>query len=169
MARAGKRVLMYDCDPKRNLTLRCVRKDKEIINNINLEELMKYNEKKLDAAVTLLDQVCIDEEKPDYTIKPAHTIQVEKNLFLVPGHRDMCILDGKISIVEEFSTKKIPGAINVYTARPFLAIESTANRCNAEYILLDMDLSNGVLNQRLISMCDYLIVTCLIKIYYIKS
>lgn len=171
MARAGKRVLMYDCDPQRNLTTWCFGKELEVIFQNDLEEFINSYKRKPDEHVTFFDQVFIDSgsDKPDYSIRPAYPIPIEDNLFLVPGHRDISRLDSHIGIVEELSYRRLTGVINYYTARPFLAIEATAKRCNAEYILLDLNPSRSVLNQRLISMCDYLIVPCLADFFGYQS
>ena len=165
LAKKGKRVLMYDCDPQRNLTTWCFGKEITCEYNDNVDSFINSQVRAEEEYATLYEQVDVQTkrsgERVDYSVRPAHAIQIDSNLYLVPGHREMLTLSEKISVAEEMTRRDLSGMTNYYTARPFLSVAATAEKFNVDYILLDLNPSRGILNQRLIAMCDYLIVPCM--------
>ena len=168
LAQKGKRVLMYDCDPQRNLTTWCFGKEINCEYNDNVDSFVTNQARDDDEYATLYEQVDVQTKRsgdrvgpPDYRVRPAHAIQIDSNLYLVPGHREMLTLNEKIGVAEELAGRYLSGMTNYFTARPFLSVAATAEKFDVDYILLDLNPSRGILNQRLIAMCDYLIVPCM--------
>lgn len=165
LAASGKRVLIYDCDVQRSLTVwgfgnvietKFADKPNKLSSFI---ESIIYDKRKFH--LTLYDQV-IDNE---VTVKPACAQKLNKNIYAVVGDRRMPELDEKIVNAEMMSSsefEKINYSVNMKSGRPYHAIMATANHFKIDYVLLDMNPFPSAMNRCLIMTSHYIIVpTCL--------
>ena len=164
LASRRKRVLLYDCDPQRNLTNWCFGKEINVDYGENLDEFIHKQELDTGCVRTFYDQVDPPDLDINELLKPAHALRVYPNLYLVMGNRDTCLLDERISMSEQ-NAKGNFSAFNVYTGRTYLAIKATVEKYQIDYVLLDLSPVRGTLNRRLISLSDYLIVPCYADYY----
>lgn len=145
LARKGKRVLLVDADSQCNLTLFC----------LGHEEYEKMYEEGFDNIK--------DGLSPAFKAKPklieasnCKTVKRNNNLFLLPGHIDLSEYEVELGVSFQLSNafgtmKNLPGSFNYL-------IEKTAEKYNAEYILIDMNPSLSAINQVLLVSSDYFIV-----------
>ena len=164
LASKGKRVLFYDCDPQRSLTNWCFGKEINVEYAENLDEFVNAQQLDEGCVRTFYDQVDPPDLDINEPLKPAHAMRVYPNLYLVMGNRDTCLLDERISMSEQNAKGKF-SAFNVYAARTYLAVHTTAVKYQIDYVLLDLNPVRGTLNKRLISLSDYLIVPCYADFY----
>ncbi|HOV10277.1 MAG TPA: AAA family ATPase [Bacteroidales bacterium] len=146
LARKGKRTLLVDADSQCNLTLYSIgQKEYEMhfekgdLNNIKdaLEPAFKAKPK---------------------LIEGINAVTVKRNpyLFLLPGHLDLTEYEVSLGVSFQLSNalgtlKNLPGAFNYL-------IEKTAIKCNAEYILIDLNPSLSAINQDIFVSSDYFVV-----------
>jgi cellulose biosynthesis protein BcsQ len=171
-AEKGKRVLLIDCDSQRSLSLALLKCQVElaeqcIISNHNEDAITSTIENPLTAIInrkindgyhrTLYDQV-ID----NGPTKPVEAMPIKQNIWLVPGHREMNLLDRTIAMHEisnspqfcEISLDKS----NDKTGKPYASIIKTAEAYQIDYVFLDLSPSKAVLNRCLIFSSHYLII-----------
>lgn len=149
MARKGKRVLLADFDPQCNLT-------GMVMGFKGLDDLAGIYSSTPPNNVR-------DGLSPAFESQPRGIVAVEcvevagnKNLFLLPGHIGLAEYETTLGIAQELSgsllaLRNLPGSVR------FL-LDVTAQKYNADYILVDMSPSLGPLNQNLIAITDYFIV-----------
>lgn len=142
----GKRVLLVDTDSQCNLTLTVIGQDnyEEFVTNHPNNNIKSG----LSAAF---------ESKPEL-IKPVECVQVKdnKNLFLLPGSFEITEYEVQLGVsfqlTNAFSTmKNLPGAF-------YFLIKKTAEKVNADIVLLDLNPSLSAINQDLIISSDYFIL-----------
>jgi cellulose biosynthesis protein BcsQ len=146
LAELGKKVLFVDADSQCNLTL-------TVLGDDNYEKFYRENPKRniknaLSAAFMALPEL----------IKPVECIQVKdsQNLFLLPGSFEITEYEVQLGvsfqITNTFTTmKNLPGSFNYL-------IEKTAEKYDAEFVLIDMNPSLSAINQDLILSSDYFII-----------
>jgi len=146
LARKGKRTLLVDADSQCNLTL----------YSIGQKEYEKHVEK--DDPNNIKDAL-----EPAFKAKPKliegiNSITVKRNpyLFLLPGHLDLTEYEVSLGVSFQLSNalgtlKNLPGAFNYL-------IEKTAQKCEAEYILIDLNPSLSAINQDIFISSDYFLV-----------
>lgn len=165
-ARAGKRIVIYDCDVQRSLTAWAFGLNIELSSDNKsadkLESFLKKTSNKLkpaDFERTLYNQVDDNGEK----VKPAFAIYLAENLYIVPGDRDLPTLDSTIINAEAISNSEVFGIFpNQKSARAYYSIMETAKFYEADYVFLDLNPYPGVLNRCLIMSSHYVIIpTCL--------
>ena len=140
----NKKVIMVDSDSQCNLTLYALgyekfsnfyeRGDK---NNINDALKPAYS------------------SQPKY-IEPVDCINIRDNLFLLPGHIDYSEneiqLGVSLQLSETFGTmKNLPGAFNYL-------IEKTAQKYNADYVIIDLNPSLSAINQNIVFSSDFFLI-----------
>ncbi|MBE9199027.1 MULTISPECIES: AAA family ATPase [unclassified Nodularia (in: cyanobacteria)] len=150
LASKGKRVILVDTDPECNLTriaLKAETEDDEArIENIynthsNIKTALAPAFESQPRAIEAVD--CIP-------------IEGQEGLFLLPGHVGFTEYEVILSKAQEISgsiqkLKNLPGAISDL-------LEKTANKFNADYILIDMSPSLGAINQNLLMTSDFFLV-----------
>jgi cellulose biosynthesis protein BcsQ len=160
-AENGYRVVMYDCDSQRSLSASML--GLEIMANQNLKGFdplsQIINRQNINSNLyekTLYDQV----KSNNNNLKPAHAILIRKNLWLVPGNRNMSELDQVISNEELMSSPQFPFSthINSKTGKPYQAILKTAEDCKADFVFLDLNPNKGPLNRCLVMSSNYVII-----------
>lgn len=142
----GKRVLLVDTDSQCNLTL-------TVIGDDNYEQ---FNEENPITNIKSALSPAFD-SRPEL-IQPINAVQVKENtkLFLIPGSFEITEYEVQLGVSfqlsHSFSTmKNLPGAFNYL-------IETTAQKYNIDYVLLDLNPSLSAINQDLVLISDFFIV-----------
>lgn len=149
MALKGKKVILADFDPQCNLTG------------------MVMGFKQVDDLSAMYNGAHPNNAKdglaPAFESQPRQIVAVDcvdvsgnNNLLLLPGHIGLAEYETTLGIAQELSgsllaLRNLPGSIR------FL-LDATAEKCGAEFVLVDMSPSLGPLNQNLMATCDYFIV-----------
>jgi len=149
LAEKGKKVIMVDFDSQCNLTGLVL----DYKSAQDLETL--YTERpecNIKAGLTPAF-----ESKPEL-IKPIECVQVEKrdNLFLLPGHIGISDYETQLGVAQELAgplpaLKNLPGSISYL-------LNVTAEKYNADYMLVDTSPNLGPLNRNLVMTSDYFLV-----------
>jgi cellulose biosynthesis protein BcsQ len=149
LATKGKKVLLVDCDPQCNLTgmfygLSGVEDLEGVYNSGGVRNIR-------------------DGLAPAFESKPVPIAPVvcdamvgQPNLFILPGHIGLAEYETTLGIAQELSgslptLQNLPGAIHAL-------IQITAEKYEADFVLIDMSPSLGPVNQNLLSISDYFIV-----------
>ncbi|OAB59336.1 hypothetical protein AY600_19365 [Phormidium willei BDU 130791] len=150
LASKGKRVILVDADPQCNLTGMVLREETEDDMNRIANIYQTQSNLKTGLAPAF--------ESQPKLIEPVDCIPVEgqDNLFLLPGHVGLAEYEVTLGIAQELSgsvqaLRNIPGALNYL-------FEQTAQKFEADYILIDMSPSLGSINQNLLMISDFFIV-----------
>lgn len=144
LASKGKKVIMVDADSQCNLT-------GMVMGFKGLEEL---DENKDNIKVALAPAF---ESRPKL-IEPVNCFEIEnrENLYLLPGNIKFAEYDITLGMAQTISDsivtlKNLPGSINYL-------LDKTAEKYDADYILIDMSPSLSSINQNLFMISDYFIV-----------
>ncbi len=149
MASKGKRVVLADFDPQCNLT-GMVMGFKGVDDLAAIYSGAPPNNVK--------DGLAPAFESQPRPIGPIECVDVpgNQNLFLMPGHIGLAEYETTLGIAQELSgsllaLRNLPGA-------PRFLLNETADRYQADYVLVDMSPSLGPLNQNLLMTSDYFMV-----------
>jgi len=150
LAKKGKRVILVDSDPQCNLTGMALGKVTE-----EDEERIQEIYKTISNIKTGLAPAF---ESQPRAIEAIDCVPVEgcRDLFLLPGHVGFAEYEVTLGIAQELSgsiqaLKNLPGSINDL-------LDKTAEKLNADYILIDMSPSLGAINQNLLTISDFFLV-----------
>lgn len=155
LASKGKRVVLVDTDPQSNLTGLALGyggyDDDDADNQLSLfYEQNKEQNLKAGLAPAF-------ESRPS-PMKAVECVAVEgcDGLFLIPGHIELSEYEVTLGIAQELSgsiqtLQNLPGSISVL-------IERTAQKYEADYVLIDMNPSLSSFNQNLLMTSEYFIV-----------
>ncbi|WP_414527961.1 ParA family protein [Nodularia chucula] len=150
LASKGKRVILVDTDPQCNLTGIALKEETED-DEARIENIYKTHSN----IKTALAPAFESQPRP---IEAVNCIPIEgqEGLFLLPGHVGFTEYEVILSKAQEISgsmqkLKNLPGAISDL-------LEKTANKFNADYILIDMSPSLGGINQNLLMTSDFFLV-----------
>jgi cellulose biosynthesis protein BcsQ len=144
LASKGKKVIMVDADSQSNLT-------GMVMGFKGLEELD-------DSQNNIKDALSPAFESRPKLIEPVKCFEIEgqENLYLLPGNIKFAEYDITLGMAQTISDsivtlKNLPGAINYL-------LDKTAEKYNADYILIDMSPSLSSINQNLFMISDYFII-----------
>ncbi|MFM6138196.1 MAG: ParA family protein, partial [Sphaerospermopsis kisseleviana] len=148
LASKGKRVILVDTDPQCNLTGMALKEETED-DEARIETI--YN-----THSNIKTGLSPAFESQPKAIEAVDCIEIEENLFLLPGHVGFAEYEVILGIAQEISgsihtLKNLPGAISDL-------LEKTAKKFNADYILIDMSPSLGSINQNLLMTSDFFLV-----------
>lgn len=154
------RVLVYDCDSQRSLSgfllglnYQSLVANQDIENPLD-EYINRYTRE--NEPISLYDQIILN----DIKATSAFAFFIKKNLWLVAGNRKTSSLDSEINQAEILTNPNFPFASpNNKSGKPYAAIMETAKKYKADYVLLDLNPSNGILNRCLVMSSHYLIVS----------
>lgn len=149
LANKGKKVIIVDCDPQCNLTGMVLGfKDAEDFASMYAS----------DAVTNIRDGLA-----PAFESRPALIEAVEcarikgqSNMHLLPGHIGLAEYEVTLGVAQQLSgalvtLQNLPGALHYLFFK-------TAEKYNADFILIDMSPSLGPINQNLLTTSDYFIV-----------
>ncbi len=149
MAEKGKRILLVDCDPQCNLT-------GMVLGYIGSKEFAKIYER--EGIRNIKDGLSPAFESRPVRISPANceVIPGQPNMFLLPGHIGIAEYEVTLGIAQELSSslltlQNLPGSLHYL-------FHNTAEKYEADYILVDMSPSLGPINQNVLMTSDYFIV-----------
>ena len=150
LANKGKKVIIVDCDPQCNLTGMVLGfKDAEGF------ALMYASD---DDVTNIRDGLAPAFESRPEPIKPVNceSINGQSNMHLLPGHIGLAEYEVTLGIAQELSgslvtLQNLPGSLHHLFTK-------TAEKYNADFILVDMSPSLGPINQNLLTTSDYFIV-----------
>ncbi|MEA5576825.1 ParA family protein [Anabaena sp. UHCC 0451] len=150
LASKGKRVILVDADPQCNLTGMALKEETEE-DEARIETI--YN-----THSNIKTGLAPAFESQPRAIEAVDCIQIQSQagLFLLPGHVGFGEYEVTLGIAQELSgsiqtLKNLPGAI-------YDLLEKTANKFNADYVLIDMSPSLGSINQNLLMISDFFLV-----------
>lgn len=149
LAKKGKKVLLVDFDPQCNLTGMVMGykgvDDLEAIYASNPPNNVK-------------DGLAPAFEAQPRAIQPCECIEVQGNpkLFLLPGHIAISEYETTLGVAQELSgsllpLRNLPGAIRYL-------LDATAEKLEADLVIVDMSPSLGPLNQNILTTSDFFIV-----------
>jgi cellulose biosynthesis protein BcsQ len=147
LASQGKKVIIVDADPQCNLTGMVL----GFSTKQELEELYKTGQNIKSA----LEPAFKSQPK---LIEAVDCIPVKgaEGLFILPGHIGLAEYEVDLGIAQNLSgaiqsLQNVPGAIS------FL-LQQTADKLNADYVLIDLSPSLGAINQNLVMTSNFLII-----------
>ncbi|NEQ82787.1 MAG: AAA family ATPase [Moorea sp. SIO2I5] len=147
LASKGKRVILVDTDPQCNLTGMVL----GFSTKKDLEEVYKTNQHIKSGLAPAF-------ESQPRSIEAVDCIPIERQegLFLLPGHVGLAEYEVTLGIAQELSgsiqtLKNLPGSI-------YYLLEKTADKFDADYILIDMSPSLSSINQNLLMTSDFFIL-----------
>jgi cellulose biosynthesis protein BcsQ len=150
LASKGKKVILVDSDPQCNLTGMALGEETED-DEARIQEI--YN-----TTSNIKTGLTPAFESQPRAIEAVNCISLQgrDGLFLLPGHVGLAEYEVTLGIAQELSgsiqaLKNLPGSINDL-------FEKTADKFNADYILIDMSPSLGSINQNLLMISDFFLV-----------
>ena len=149
LAEKGKKVIIVDCDPQCNLTGMVLGfKDAKSFESMYASE----------GVTNIRDGLSPAFESRPTLIKPVdcQSIDGQPNMHLLPGHIGLAEYEVTLGIAQAlsgslFTLQNLPGALHHL-------FNKTAEKWNADFILVDMSPSLGPINQNLLTTSDYFIV-----------
>ena len=149
LASKGYRVILVDADPQSNLT-------GVVMGHEGPSELEHIYQ--VDGNRNLKAGLAPAFESKPVEMKPVNCVPVSRQdgLFLLPSHIGLSEYEVTLGIAQELSgsiqtLQNLPGSISVL-------LKKTAEKLNADYILIDMNPSLSSFNQNLLMTSDYFIV-----------
>ena len=149
LANKGKRVIIVDCDPQCNLT-------GMVLDFKDAEDFASMYGS--DAVTNIRDGLAPAFESRPALIEPVDCapIKGQSNMHLLPGHIDLAEYEGTLGVAQQLSgslvtLQNLPGSLHYLFSK-------TADKYNADFILVDMNPSLGPINQNLLTTSDYFIV-----------
>jgi cellulose biosynthesis protein BcsQ len=147
LASKGKKVILVDADPQCNLTGMVL----GFSTKQELEELYRTGQNiKSGLEPAFKSQPKLIEAVDCIPVKG------QEGLFILPGHIGLAEYDVDLGIAQNLSGA-IQSLQNVPGAMSFL-FQKTAEKCNADYILIDLSPSLGAINQNLVMTSNFLII-----------
>ncbi len=151
LASRGAKVIMVDADPQCNLTGMVL----DLSGEDALEEFYQKNPgRNLKEA---LEPAFKSRPKP---LEPVECVSVvgQENLYLIPGHVSLAEDETSLGISQQLSEslmglRNLPGSFNHL-------FEITAEKYDADYILIDLSPGLGSINQNLVATSDFFLVPC---------
>lgn len=149
LAKKGYTVVMVDADPQCNLT-------GMVLDLAADGELDRFYEKNPGRNIKeALDPAF--QSRP-MSLESVNCVPVEgiENLWLIPGHVGLAEHEGTLGIAQQLSEsvqtlRNLPGSIR-------FVIDRTAERYDADFVLLDLSPSLGAINQNLVTTSDFFIL-----------
>ena len=150
LAQKGKIVIIVDTDPQCNLTGMALRENDES-DEIRIENIYKTH-----SNIKTGLEPAFESQPRAIEAVDCIPIQKQENLFLLPGHVGFAEYEVTLGFAQELTgsiqaLKNLPGSI-------FDLFNKTAQKYNADYLLIDMSPSLGAINQNLLMISDFFIV-----------
>ncbi|MBQ1119660.1 ParA family protein [Streptomyces sp. B15] len=149
LAERGKKVIMVDADPQCNLTGMVL--DLTQVDALDEFYVQHPNQNLRDA----LDPAFQSRPRP---LEPVECVEVQgrDGLFLIPGHVGLAEDEVSLGVAQQLSEsiqalKNLPGSFSHL-------FKITAEKYDADYVILDLSPGLGSINQNLVSVSDFFIV-----------
>lgn len=156
LAQKGKTVLMIDADTQCNLTL-------QILGEQGYEDYYEQNPKK-----NIKSYLAPAFDSQPILITAGDCISAKiPNLYVMPGSLDLSGNDTQLSMSFNLSSfltsmQNLPGSFDYL-------IQKTAEKYNADFVLIDMNPSLSAINQDLLISSDYFIIPTSVDYYSVQS
>lgn len=178
LAKSGRKVVLYDCDAQRSLTAmlftnqmepwfkanpNCTYKDwvHRALSSNELADHPLEARNNLDCR-TLCDQMnrCVKSQSRGVTVVPALALKLIDNLYVVPGDRLVGDFDSRITVGENLFrlSPDQAQANSIWTGMPYACVLATGRAYQADYVILDLNPSGGVLNRCLVGCSHFLLI-----------
>jgi cellulose biosynthesis protein BcsQ len=149
MASKGHRVLLVDADPQCNLS-------GLVLGYKGQGEFESFYEHQPSRNIRAGLAPAFESRPKEIEGVEAVKVQGNSNLFLLPGHIRLSEYEVSLGMAQELSgtiqtLQNLPGSISYL-------LEKTAEKHDAEYVLIDMNPSLSSINQNLLMTSDYFIV-----------
>lgn len=159
LANQGKTVILVDTNPQCDLTLLALQQGQQN-SDARLEEIYKTRSN-IKAALA----PAFEAQPKSIEAADCIPVQGQTNLLLLPGHVGLTEYEVLLGIAQDLnhavhSLKNLPGAITHL-------LDITAERFQADYILVDMSSSLGAINQNLLTTSDFFILPTVVD--YLSS
>ena len=148
LAKKGKKVILADCDPQCNLTGMV----------LGFKDAWDFASMKSKDVRNIRDGLAPAFESRPALINPVicESIKGQPNMHLLPGHIGLAEYEVTLGIAQELSgslvtLQNLPGSLHYLFCK-------TAEKYDADFILVDMSPSLGPINQNLLMTSDYFIV-----------
>lgn len=153
LADNGICTLMVDCDSQCNLTAYC----------LTDSEIQKAWKEEGNSIFRVIQPV--SEGVGDIRKRKPH--EMRENLFLVPGDIDLNIYEDRLG--ETWASAGVQAASIRVQIAIYRYIESAANKCHAQVVLIDLGPNLGALNRAVLGGCDYFITPLSPDLFSIKG
>lgn len=144
MALKGNQVLAVDLDPQSNLT-------SMFLSPSRMEEIVLKEDQKL----TILDAIIPLSEGEGY--KPVHIEEIHPNIYLVPGNLSLSAFEDKLSDAWIKCLNEDVFAFKV-TSVFYTLIQEAANRCQADWVLIDVGPNLGAINRAVLISSEFVVI-----------
>jgi cellulose biosynthesis protein BcsQ len=151
LASRGAKVIIADADPQCNLTGMVL----DLSGEDALEEFYKNNPGR-----NLKEALEPAFKSRPVPLQPVECVSVtgRENLYLIPGHVSLAEDETSLGISQQLS-ESLLGLRNLPGSFTHL-FEITADKYDADYVLIDLSPGLGAINQNLVSTADYFFVPC---------
>ena len=149
LASKGKKVIIVDCDPQCNLT-GMVLGFSEVENFLSIYDSEEVRNIRDGLAPAF-------ESRPELLVPVVcEPIKAQSNMYLLPGHIGLAEYEVVLGMAQELSSsllslQNLPGSFHYLFSK-------TAEKYEADFILIDMGPSLGPINRNLLMTSDYFIV-----------
>jgi cellulose biosynthesis protein BcsQ len=149
LASKGHRVVLADADPQCSLS-------GLVLGYKGQDEFEAFYEKQPERNIRAGLAPAFESRPKEIEAVECVTVEGNKNLFLLPGHIRLSEYEVSLGMAQELSgtiqtLQNLPGSITYL-------LRKTAERHDAEYLLVDMNPSLSSINQNLLMTSDYFIV-----------
>ena len=149
LAAKGKRVIIVDADPQSNLT-------GVVLGYKGPSELESFYENESHRNLKAGLAPAFESQPVPMEAVKCVAVSEQEGLYLLPGHIGLSEYEVTLGIAQELSgsiqtLQNLPGSISVL-------LRKTADKLDADYILVDMNPSLSSFNQNLLMTSDYFIV-----------
>ncbi|MGW4577197.1 ParA family protein [Rhodococcus aetherivorans] len=151
LASRGAKVILVDADPQCNLTGMVL----DLSGENALENFYRDNPGR-----NLKDALAPAFKSRPVPLAPVDCVEVEgqENLYMIPGHVALAEDETSLGISQQLS-ESLQGLRNLPGSFTKL-FEITAEKYDADYILIDLSPGLGAINQNLVATADYFLVPC---------
>lgn len=160
LAELGKKVIMVDADPQCNLTGMIV----ELGQTGSLDGF--YEENAGQNIMSALEPAFLSRPRP---LQPVDALRVEgrDGLYLIPGHVGLAEYEVSLGIAQQLSEsvqalKNLPGSFQYL-------FEITAQKLEADFVLIDLSPGLGSINQNLVTTSDFFLVPAAPDIFSVMA
>jgi len=150
----GFKVLAVDLDPQCNLS-------SIFLTTERMEEIVLEEQK-----VTILDAIIPVSEGEPY--KPVHIEKITENLSLLVGNLSLSAFEDTLS---DAWTKCLGGQVIGFKITSLFKtlIEDAAQRCNADYVLIDVGPNLGAINRAVLVSSEFVVLPVAADLFYLQG
>ena len=160
LASKGNKVVLVDCDPQCNLT-------GMVLGFTGLEDFAPVYER--EGVTNIRDGLAPAFESRPVAMEPVicQPVESQPNAYLLPGHIGLAEYEVTLGIAQELAgslvtLQNLPGSLHHL-------FSLTANKYDADFVLVDMSPSLGPINQNLMMTSDFFIVPMVLDYFSVMA